>query len=493
MPSSLPDRLERESLAIRPSLTLRVAKARVAWQTRNTPVDIMPTFKKSLELPVSCEEAFRWHERPGALERLVPPWEPVSVSQRADNIDVGATVVLSQRLGPIPMKWVAEHTEYDFGKLFRDVQRSGPFAKWDHQHRFEAAPNPTMTDEIDYRVPLGPVGQALGGRFVRDKIESMFEFRHHVTWHDLELHRRCSQQSLHFAVTGSSGVVGTALCALLTTGGHRVTRMVRRTAVENGEHFWDPTGRQAWEFPADVDVVVHLAGKDIGASRWMETVQREIRESRVDGTTELCRKMAACERPPATLIAASAIGYYGDGGESWLDESAPLGSGFLPDLVRDWEAATQSAAAAGIRVVNTRLGIVLSLRGGALAKLAPPTRWGVGGRLGSGKQYWSWISLHDAVSGILHLATNSEVSGPVNLVHPDVVTNREFTEILSGVLHRPALLPAPAWALRKIVGQMADELLLASARVSSSKLQASGFSFRHPDLEHALRLELGKL
>lgn len=454
----------------------------------------MTTFTKRMVLPVSCEEAFHWHERIGAFERLMPPWEPVTLLQRGENIAVGTQVVLKQRIGPFPVKWVAEHTEYVQGRLFRDVQRSGPFSKWDHQHRFEIDSDtgqPVLIDEVDYALPLGPIGRLFGSRFVRDKLETVFAFRHNVTRQDLLLHEICSRTPLHFAVTGSTGLVGSALCALLTTGGHRVTRMVRGEAQNDGECFWDPSGQAAWDVPEDTDVVIHLAGKNIASGRWTQSRKQEMLESRVRGTTVLSQKLSESESKPKTLIVASAIGFYGDRGDQWLDEGSAKGDGFLAGLVQDWEASTALAEDAGIRVVHARLGIVLSNQGGALQKMLTPFRLGGGGRVGNGQQFWSWISLNDAISAMLYLATNTDISGPVNLVSPDSVTNREFTAILADVLRRPALLPAPAFMLRTVLGEMADELLLASARVRPGVLSAQNYPFRDVDLEQALRWELG--
>jgi hypothetical protein len=456
----------------------------------------MTTFTKQMALPVSCEEAFHWHERSGALDRLMPPWESVTLLQRGEDIDVGTQVVLKHRIGPFPIKWVAEHTEYVPGRLFRDVQRSGPFSKWDHLHRFEideadGSAQPVLIDEVDYALPMGPIGRLLAGRFVRDKLETMFAFRHRVTLQDLLLHKICSPTPLHFAVTGSSGLVGSALCALLTTGGHQVTRMVRGEAQNDGECFWDPSGQAAWGFPDETDVVIHLGGKNIASGRWTDSRKREMLESRVRGTTVLSEKLSESRSKPKTLIVASAIGYYGDRGDQWLDEGSTKGDGFLSGLVQDWEASTALAEDAGIRVVHARLGIVLSTKGGALQKMLTPFRLGGGGRVGNGQQYWSWISLNDAISAMLYLATNTDVSGPVNLVSPDVVTNGEFTAILAGVLRRPALLPAPAFLLRTVLGEMADELLLASARVRPDVLTAQNYAFRDRELEQTLRWELG--
>jgi len=288
-------------------------------------------------------------------------------------------------------------------------------------------------------------------------------------------------------ISGASGLVGRELVRLLTASGHSVTRLVRREAGE-GELRWDPrTGQLEEEPPSGIDAAVHLAGENIAAQRWTAAVKRRIRDSRVEGTRRLCETLARWARPPRTLISASAIGYYGDRGDERLEENSPAGSGFLAEVARDWEAATQPAAAAGIRVVVVRLGVVLSPRGGALVRMLPIFRFGGGGVIGSGRQYWSWISLDDTAGAICHLLENESVSGPVNVVAPQSVTNAEFTKTLASVLSRPAMVPLPAFAARWALGEMAEGLLLASARVEPKRLLESGFEFRHPTLATALR------
>ena len=237
---------------------------------------------------------------------------------------------------------------------------------------------------------------------------------------------------------------------------------------------------------------MHLAGENIAAARWSERVKAKIRESRLRGTRVLCESVAKMSSPPKVLVCASAIGFYGDQADRLLDEDSPAGDMFLADVVRQWEAATQPALDAGIRVVNLRFGMILSPRDGALAKMLLPFRLGAGGRVGSGRQYWSWISIDDAAGAVHHALMSESLSGPVNAVSPNPVTNEQFTKTLGRVLNRPTVLPMPAAAARLALGQMADELLLASARVVPKKLEESGYDFRQPTLEGALRHLLGK-
>lgn len=453
------------------------------------------TYERRADLPACCEEAFAWHERPGALERLTPPWENVRVVRRGASIQPGEQVVLQLRVGPFARRWVAQHREYQPPHRFSDVQVRGPFARWEHEHLFTRLPDGRcrLTDRVRYRLPGGPIAERLLGNWVARKIDRMFQYRHRVTIDDLMLHQQYRNQGmLHVAVTGSHGLVGSSLVALLEGGGHRVTRLVRGQAAE-GEIAWDPLAGQLDPGAlAGVDAVVHLAGENIASGRWTAERKQRILESRVAGTQTISRAMAAAEPRPRVLVSASAIGYYGDRGDELLDETSPPGDGFLADVVQQWEAATGPAAEAGIRVVPLRFGMILSPRGGALAKMLTPFRLGAGGVVGSGRQYWSWITLDDATGAILHALMHDELSGPTNAVSPNPVTNREFTRLLGRVLRRPTVFPMPAFAARLALGEMADELLLASARVVPKKLLDSGYSFRHPQLEPALRHLLGR-
>ncbi len=300
--------------------------------------------------------------------------------------------------------------------------------------------------------------------------------------------------SLRIAVTGSSGLVGTRLAGFLTQRGHQVERMVRCSAHPGtGEIFWDPaTGEIDAAALEGIDCVVHLAGENVGAGRWTQARKDAIRTSRVAGTRLLSKTLAKLAKLPRTLIAASAVGYYGDRGDEPLTEDSLPGAGFLADVCREWEAATRPAREAGIRVVNLRTGVVLSAVGGALARMLTPFKLGLGGVVGTGRQYMSWITLDDLVAAIHHVTVTDEVSGPVNAVSPSPVTNREFTKTLGRVLRRPTILPLPAAVVRLLFGEMGRALLLEGARVVPSRLLASGFEFAHPTLDGALRHTLGR-
>ena len=289
-------------------------------------------------------------------------------------------------------------------------------------------------------------------------------------------------------VTESTGLIGSRLCAFLAAQGHRILRMVRRRPAHEDEIFWDPSaGRLDREALEGTSAVVHLAGENIAGGRWTEERKRRIRDSRISGTRLLARTVARLSNPPKILVSVSAVGYYGDRQDAELTEESAPGTGFLAGLCREWEKATEPAAEKGIRVVIPRLGTVLSPRGGALALMLPFFRAGIGGKIGSGRQYMSWIALEDLV-GVVHHAIQSDfLKGPVNAVSPNPVTNRVFTKTLGRVLSRPVFFALPSFAARLIFGEMAEEVLLASARVLPKRLLQSGYRFKYPELEAALR------
>ena len=295
-------------------------------------------------------------------------------------------------------------------------------------------------------------------------------------------------------VTGASGLVGSALVPFLTAGGHHVTRLVRSTPHPGAaEVRWDPeAGSVATPGLEGLDAVVHLAGENIVTGRWTPEKKASIRASRVQGTQVLCEALAQLAEPPKVLVSASAMGYYGNRGAESLREQSRPGTDFLAYVCRDWEAATELAIKRGIRVVHLRLGMVLSPAGGALARMLGPFKMGLGGVIGTGQQYMSWIALDDLVGVIHHALVTESLHGPVNAVAPQAVTNREFTKTLGRVLGRPTLLPLPTFAARLAFGEMADALLLASTRVEPARLQETGYVFRYPELEGVLRHLLGK-
>jgi len=290
-------------------------------------------------------------------------------------------------------------------------------------------------------------------------------------------------------LSGSTGLIGSALAPALRAAGHDVLVLVRREPSGPGEVSWDPDGGSLDAGALQgVDAIVHLAGENIG-QRWTKATRRRVLDSRVQGTRLLAETAARLERPPSVLVCASATGFYGDRGDEILTEASPRGTGFLADVVDAWERAAEPAREAGIRTVHLRQGIVLSRRGGALAKLLLPFRLGLGGRVGSGRQWWSWVGLDDVVAAYLY-ALDHPLAGPVNVTAPGVTTNRELTEAIGRALHRPAVFPLPGFAVRAMFGQMGVEMLLGGQRTQPAALIAAGFSFARPELDAALEQAL---
>ncbi len=455
----------------------------------------MPDLSYRSPMPVSREALFAWHARPGAFTRLTPPWADVRLVS-FDGLHDGSRATIRMAAGPLPITWVAEHRNVEAGRGFDDVQVRGPFAAWEHRHRMEAGGSPSesvMNDAIRFELPFGPLG-ALGEPFARRELDRQFAYRHRTLQGDLALHARLALSPMRIAMTGASGLLGRALTAILTTGGHTVVPLTRqRRGAPEGSIFWSP---REDEIDADalagVDAVVHLAGEPVFAPRWSEEKKSRILASRQQGTTLLARTLAALRPRPRVFVSASAVGIYGDRpGERLTEVSAPSETGFLPLVCRLWEQATAPAADAGIRTVTMRTGVVLSPQGGALATMLPFFRAGLGGPIG-GDQIVPWISLDDAIGGYLHALGTSALAGPVNLTAPTPVSMTSFARALGRTLSRPAVLPVPGAVLEAITGEMGREVLLASADVRPERLARSGYAFRHADIETALRHVLGR-
>ncbi|MFT7619762.1 MAG: hypothetical protein ACI97A_003419 [Planctomycetota bacterium] len=457
----------------------------------------MKHFRKTSTIQVTPEALEAWHHAPGAFRRLTPPWERMRIVEEPAEIADGTRAVIAMKAGPLWTKWIAEHQDCRPGESFTDVQVKGPFAHWEHTHRFQgiSADSSELIDEIDYRLPFGPIGRIFGNPFVRRKLESTFRYRHALTKMDLERMALEPEGSepLTVLVTGATGMVGTALEAFLRMRGHEVRRVTREPSRPNDVRWNINAGEMDLSPDEKIDAVVHLAGENIAGGRWSDKRKERILESRRLGTRLLCEKLAALERRPKVLVSASGVNYYSQGTKRPQDESAPRGSGFLSDVCAVWEQETERAAEAGIRVSRMRFGIVLSPAGGALAKMLPAFRLGVAGRLGSGTQRMPWIALDDLVDVIHRALQDERYEGAMNLVAPQTPTNREFTQALAKTLHRPAIIPVPAAGLRLALGeQMANETLMADLAIAPGKLEKLGYPFRFAELSEALRFMLGK-
>lgn len=452
-------------------------------------------FSRSVRIERPAAEVFAWHERPGAFGRLCPPWERVELTRHVGGIRDGARVSLRTKLGPLWAKWEIEHRDYVAGRQFRDVLLSGPFAKWEHLHRVEpdGAGACVLTDEIHYRLPLGLLGRLGGASFTRAQLQRMFAYRHAVTKADLESALPGAPKCV--LVSGASGLIGRALQAFLETQGHTVRTLVRRASKSDREFHWDPAKGAIDAAALDgVDAVLHLAGHNVAEGRWTAARKTVILSSRVEGTrtlAEAIKARPASERPEA-FVSAAAVGLYGSRGDALVPEDVGAGSGFLADVCKAWEGELAAIEALGVRTVALRTGVVLSPEGGALAKMLPAFLAGVGGRLGTGRQWMSWITPDDLCALYLRAVLDPSWRGAFNGVAPGSVTNAEFTATLAHVLRRPALLPVPAAGLKLIFGEMAEQMLLSSTRAVPERATRMGFAWRHPQLEQALRHVLGR-
>lgn len=432
-----------------------------------------------LTVPDPVETAFDWHRRPGALTRLLAPWQPARVVEETDDLAAGSAVIGF----PGGRRWVAEHVpgEYVDGEVFADRLVSRPFLAplpWHHRHEFESGPGGTVVvDRVRTTAP-------------RRLLEPMFAYRQRQLADDLATHRSAAGvPRLRVAVTGSSGLVGSALTAFLTTGGHQVVRLVRHEPSAADERRWDPADPDPAAL-VGVDAVVHLAGHSI-AGRFTSSHKEQIRGSRVEPTRLLAR--AARAAGVSTFVSASAIGYYGaDRGDEELTETSAPGDGFLADVVRDWEDAALDSAGPATRVVVVRTGIVQSPRGGALGLLRPLYSAGLGGRLGAGDQWQSWIGIDDLLDVYHRALVDDRLAGPVNAVAPNPLRQRDYAVALGRALHRPTLLPTPSLGPRLVLGgEGASEVAFADQRVAPARLLELGHAFRFTEAEAALRHLLG--
>lgn len=455
----------------------------------------MEVYERLSSMPVPAEELYGWHARPGAFERLVPPWQRVKVVERHGGVADGSRLVLKVQAGPLRGTWVAEHHDVVPGRQFADRQVTGPFGAWDHLHRFipDGEDASILEDHVEYDLPGGRAGRLLGSRPARPQFERIFRFRHERTRNDLERHKATREAPrLRVAVTGARGLIGRNLVAFLSAGGHEVVRLVRRRPAGEGEVFWDPAAGEIDGADLEgLDAVVHTAAESI-AGVWTASKKDAILHSRVQGTSLLARTLAGLEKKPRVVVSSAGVGWYGSRGPDELTEDSAPGEGFLADVGVQWEKTLDPAREAGIRVVTTRQGIVMTGAGGTLPLVLPVFRLGLGGRIGSGEQWFPWIALDDLLGVMLTALVDESLVGPVNAVAPGRVTNAEFTKVLGRVLGRPTVLAAPQTAVEKAGGEMARELVLTSQRVVPKKLEERSFRFLFPDLESALRFELGR-
>lgn len=456
----------------------------------------MTIYQHSSLMPgATAAELFAYHAAPGALDRLLPPNSGVSIRRRAPLAD-GSEVELAVPLGPFKRRWIARHSEVVAPDGFVDEQVSGPFTAWHHRHRFMPTEGgATLLDEVTYTPPGGKLAGLVNG-FVASQLQRTFHWRHERTRRDLERQRAvATQPRLTVGVSGATGLVAGELIPFLTTAGHVVKAFSRANSAQKPASSviaWDPARGQIDDAAlSGCDAVVHLAGASV-AQRWTASSMADIRDSRRSGTRLVAEAVARQAGRVKTLIIASGVNGY-PSSDLEQDEDSPItGSGFLAEVVREWEAAAEPARAAGVRVVHLRIGMVLSPKGGGLAQLLTPATWGLGGPVGGGEQWLSWIDLDDLVGLIHHALHDPQMEGPVNAVSPQPVRQGHFAEVLGEVLSRPAFAPFPRCAVRLLLGQMGEELLLSSIRVVPRRALMRRFAFCSPDLATALRFQLAR-
>jgi uncharacterized protein (TIGR01777 family) len=474
---------------------------------------------------ISSNEAFSWHIREGAFERINPPWQQF-VIERKGSIQSNGTVKIKMNIGgPFHTTWLVKHSDYIEGEQFRDTQITGLFSSWTHTHLFKpfGLSSCILEDRIEYSLPGGAIGRMITSRLINKKLNQIFDYRHRLTREDLRIHAavnrvRGDDKPMTIAITGSSGFIGSSLIPFLTTGGHRVVRLMRSpTSPDNDRSLknvksiqWNPLSTHAHTSSLNdndnIDAVVNLAGENI-FGRWTKEKKKRIFDSRVNTTKSLCKLLSSVDKPPKVLVSASATGYYGDRGDEILTEESPSSStspsslsfsispsiDFLSNVCRNWEESTQIAKESGIRVVNMRIGTVLSSSGGILAKILPPFKIGLGGSIGNGNQYMSWIGLDDLLALVLYAIVDKSISGPINAVSPNPITNADFTKTLGKVLSRPTIFSIPRFIIKSVLGEeLANSAILSSSRVLPMRFLKIGYKFRFPSLESVLRYTLGK-
>ena len=461
----------------------------------------MSVFIKSTKVPANNKDAFDYHTREGALERLVPPWSILTVTSHEGNIREGAISTFKVSLGLVGFKGAAPHFGYLQDRQFQDKMVKGPFQSWIHTHSFmpDELGHCIMEDKIAYSPPFRKLGSILLNNTIQNNLNQLFHYRHRILSNDINLWKIAGRsKGQKILITGSHGLIGSSLIPLLTAAGeHKITRLAKPQSNCNNTNshsiVWDPSDDKVNVKDLEgFDVVVHLAGENI-FGRWTDSKKQRILESRIKSTRLLCDSLIKLANPPSTFICASATGFYGNQRNEVLTEESKPGFGFLSDVCQKWEESTETARDAGIRVVNTRFGVVLTPKGGMLQKLLALSRFGIGLKLGDDEnQHISWVSIEDTIGSIFYSIINSSIRGPVNVVSPNPVTNPEFSKTLARILKRKITLPISQKLARMMLGELADAMITPSTLVVPNKLSSAGYRFLNPDLEDALRLLLGR-
>ncbi|MDA0346550.1 MAG: TIGR01777 family oxidoreductase [Verrucomicrobia bacterium] len=453
------------------------------------------SYESNISAPAA--DVFAYHERLGALQRLIPPWESVRVVSSKGSIQNDDSITIKMNLGPFKTLWKAKHQDYQKNRQFVDVQVKGPFKYWKHTHSFRSLdPHRTnLKDTIQLELPFGLIGRRFVYPKVLKQLNKLFTYRHAITQNDLKDWMQLKSFPVSkVAITGGNGLIGSELAVFLKAQGHEVVILSRsgKSKVYGVPGVrWDP-GKQFIDAKSlsDVDCWIHLAGENVSKKRWTKKRIKKLKDSRVNSTKFLVDFILKQKNAPKVFITASGAGYYPSSSEVMTEDSAK-GSGILAGICSEWEDASAPLMGTAIRRVVLRTGIVLSEKGGALEKLLPIFNFGLGGPVGTGKQFWSWIAMEDLIRIYNLAAKDPRIEGIYNAVAPIASTNKKFTDVLGSALRRPTLIRTPSWVLKIALGRMADDALLASQNIAPNRLNESDFNFNFPDLELAVSHCLG--
>ena len=461
----------------------------------------MPIYEHTATFPFSRETVWNWHARPGAVRRIMPEWEGIRPLE-VGGIKDGAVTTFRMSIGIVPQKWKAKHHSYIEGEQFCDNMIKGPFARWNHTHKFleNGTDEMKIQDTIDWKLPFHFFTRIGAPIMVMPRVHQMFKHRSRRILADLkrqEMFKDAPRKRI--LISGSTGLIGTQLGAFLETDGHDVHRLLRPSTKLHADQDpakvvkWnDHTGEILEGSLENFDVVIHLAGAGIGDKRWSKKRKNLIAESREIPGRNLSNALAELSSPPSLFMCASAIGFYDNRGDEDLDETSSIGNGFLAKICKKWEDAMKPASDAGIRTIIMRNGIVTTASGGMLQQILLPAKLGGMGPIGGGRQWQSWISFDDCIYAMHYLMNHEDASGVFNMTSPNPVTQKQYAKTLGKVLRRPAFAPVPGFVMKILFGELGKSLILDGQKVHPKRLLELGFEFEHETLESALRDTLGR-
>lgn len=447
-------------------------------------------FTKVSNFDVDVHKLFSWHEKDGVIKRLTPCWEKVILLSQTGGISENPRVFFKVKAGFFWIDYVAKHVVYEKDKIFVDIQEKGPFKRYRHSHIFNKLEDnrSQLQDKIEFEMPI----HFLTKYFVLGKFRRMFEYRHTVTRNDMDFLEKFNIKPMRIGITGGTGDIGRNLLPLLQTHSHEVVKFVRdKSLTDEKNYYWEVDTGKVYGEDLSFDAIIHLAGKPIGNKRWNNKTKNEIIKSRIDNTKKLAEFLLSLENKPKVFISASAIGYYGETGDDIVFEDRLSGKEFISYICKNWEESS-NILKSDMRVVNLRIGVVMSYCGGALNRVLPFFDKGLGVIFGNGNNYLSWVSMDDVLYSILFSLYKDSISGAVNVVSPNPVMQKDYAKTLAKVLNRPQFIKVPEKLVLLLFGEMGKEILLTSTRVYPKKLLDNGFKFYFPDLEYTIRHTLGR-